>query len=47
MSLCLKGVFYHYSFVYNTPYKFLLKYVMAGITLNHVATFSVFSAGLI
>ena len=50
LSFCLNGVFYHYSFVYNTPYKYLLKYVMAGvtlITLNHIVTFSIFSIGLI
>lgn len=47
VSLYLKGVFYHYTFVYNTPYQFLLKYVMAGITFNHIVTFSVFSIGLI
>lgn len=46
-SLYLHGVFYHYTFVYNTPYRYLLKFVMAGITLNHVMTFSVFSIGLI
>lgn len=50
LSFRLNGVFYHYSFVYNTPYKYLLKYVMDGvtlITLNHIATFSIFSIGLI
>ena len=50
LSFRLNGVFYHYSFVYNTPYKYLLKYVMAGvtlITLNHIVTFSIFSIGLI